>query len=617
MKIFVENAGALEQPIKEVLSETSCAWDENGITVTLGKCDEGIKIISDGKKITLLYSEAASLFRGLGVIISKGEAAYEITQKMQFKQLGNMIDCSRNAVMKVEQIKKFLRISALMGYNMLQLYTEDTYEIEGEPYFGRLRGRYTQSEMREIDDYAYSLGVEVIPCIQTLAHLNCIFNWPEYWDARDIDDILNVGARHTFELLDKMFATMKACFRSRQINIGMDEAHHLGCGKYLDTFGYKPRAELMKEHLKKVIELCRKYDYEPMMWSDMFFRVSSPNGAYDGSVNLTEEALNSVPENVNLVFWHYYSDKPEYYSSMFEKHGQFNRKYSFAGGSSTWYGFAPAQKYSLNALRAAFEVIGDYKLDTIFNTIWGNDGFETAIFASLTSVAAYAQGAWTGDVGDDAIREAMSIVDADFNDFMNMNAFYKIPHVEADNTFMHKYLLYGDVLQGRWDSNIAIGTNEDFENAVPLFEKAEQNEKWGYIFKPLTALAKVLANKSELGINIKKAYDKDDRAELSRLANEVIPECITDTKELLKFHRKRWRTENKDFGFETQDLRLGGLVARLENACEMINEYLDGKCEKLDELEEERLSIDKRIPVGTPINNTGWHFIVTSGRVGS
>lgn len=30
---------------------------------------------------------------------------------------------------------------ALLGYSRLFLYTEDTYEVEGYPYFGALRGQ--------------------------------------------------------------------------------------------------------------------------------------------------------------------------------------------------------------------------------------------------------------------------------------------------------------------------------------------------------------------------------------------------------------------------------------------------------------------------------------------
>ena len=55
---------------------------------------------------------------------------------MEKKTLGVMLDCSRNAVMKPEKVMEFAELIAGMGYNTLMLYTEDTYELEGEPYFG-------------------------------------------------------------------------------------------------------------------------------------------------------------------------------------------------------------------------------------------------------------------------------------------------------------------------------------------------------------------------------------------------------------------------------------------------------------------------------------------------
>lgn len=40
-----------------------------------------------------------------------------------------MIDCSRNGVLKVKSVQQLLCYMAMMGLNMLQLYTEDTYEV--------------------------------------------------------------------------------------------------------------------------------------------------------------------------------------------------------------------------------------------------------------------------------------------------------------------------------------------------------------------------------------------------------------------------------------------------------------------------------------------------------
>ena len=82
---------------------------------------------------------------------------------MKHNHLGVMIDVSRNSVMTVDALKRFIPLLKKMGYNTLMLYTEDTFEIEDEPYFGYMRGRYTKEELSEIDVFAASLGIEVIP----------------------------------------------------------------------------------------------------------------------------------------------------------------------------------------------------------------------------------------------------------------------------------------------------------------------------------------------------------------------------------------------------------------------------------------------------------------------
>ncbi|MDO4741652.1 MAG: family 20 glycosylhydrolase, partial [Eubacteriales bacterium] len=80
-------------------------------------------------------------------------------------------DVSRGAVMKPQAVRRYIDQLACLGMNLLMLYTEDTYEVPEYPYFGHLRGRYSRSDLREIDAYAASMGVELVPCIQTLGHL--------------------------------------------------------------------------------------------------------------------------------------------------------------------------------------------------------------------------------------------------------------------------------------------------------------------------------------------------------------------------------------------------------------------------------------------------------------
>ncbi len=68
-----------------------------------------------------------------------------------------------------------------------------------------------------------------------------------------------------------MIRSVRTLFTGKRIHIGMDEAFQLGLGNYLSRNGYQDRTGIMKRHLDRVCEICRKYEFEPMIWSDMYF----------------------------------------------------------------------------------------------------------------------------------------------------------------------------------------------------------------------------------------------------------------------------------------------------------------------------------------------------------
>ena len=157
-----------------------------------------ILIDRKGNHLYISCREEAHYYRALNRALHHlKEECYCYREELFFERNGLMLDCSRNAVFTVEKIKSILQTLARLGMNVLMLYTEDTYEVEKEPYFGIYRGRYTRDELREIDSYASVLGIELVPCIQTLAHLHNALKWPEMEEVRDSADILQVGKEET------------------------------------------------------------------------------------------------------------------------------------------------------------------------------------------------------------------------------------------------------------------------------------------------------------------------------------------------------------------------------------------------------------------------------------
>ena len=120
---------------------------------------EGIAVVCDGEAVELTWGADVEFFRALS-LIPVPLAVCDIREKANFRSAGPMFDCSRNGVVNPEAMRFFIRKMALMGLNLGMLYTEDTYEVAERPYFGYMRGRYTREEIRAMDDYAKTLGME-------------------------------------------------------------------------------------------------------------------------------------------------------------------------------------------------------------------------------------------------------------------------------------------------------------------------------------------------------------------------------------------------------------------------------------------------------------------------
>ena len=235
-----------------------------------------------------------------------------------------------------------------------------------------------------MDAFATSLGMTMIPCIQTLAHLNAIFRWGKF--PKDCDDILLVDHDRTYELIDRMFATLSECFASRKIHIGMDEAAMVGRGKHLNLHGYEQTNTIMKHHLAKVCEIAEKYGYEVMMWSDMFFRPWNDGKYFIPKCQLPGEIMDTLPPSVIPVYWDYYRTDEQDYSDIIENHKQLSDKTWFAGGIWSWRGVIPHNRFSIQSMIPALDACKKHRIRNVIMTMWGDDGGECSHFSQLPAL---------------------------------------------------------------------------------------------------------------------------------------------------------------------------------------------------------------------------------------
>lgn len=567
---------------------------------------------SDGV-LHMVYGTKPDLCRAL--LAAAGSTAAEGKSERWLSEIGYMADCSRNAVARVDTLKKLVRQAALMGYHFIGLYLEDTLAIPEEPYFGYMRGAYTKEEIAEVVRYAALFGVEIRPYVETLAHLNQITRYEHYQKFIDTDDILLAGDERTYEFLDHYLKAVSDAFPSRRVNLGMDEAHMVGLGKYLDAHGYQNRVEIIQKHLERVMEICRKYGLQPQMWSDMFFRLAFGGEYYVKDKPMAENV--KIPEGLELVYWDYYSADEEHYDDMLRQHRKMTDKVSFAGGVWKWIGFAPHNRYSAVIGKAALSSCRRNGITSVVMTGWGDNGGEASQFSILPGLFEDARLVYEDNLPEAAFYALTGIRE---EDYMKLDLSNPLPARKDRVNNAGKFLLYNDALLGIFDplaQQLASGYYEDAAKQLEQAVRDSSGSSLCYVLKTQASLCRVLQDKANLGTVIRTAYDAGDREKLREIAEEAIPQLLGKLDRFYQDFRKQWMSENKAFGFEVQSLRIGGLRQRILEVQQRLEEYLSGEIAEIDELEKPVLPFAYCEGADvTTLDYNRWNYIVTTAVIG-
>ena len=570
--------------------------------------EEGFTLKREGKNACITYCTKVDFSRAL-LHLAAGKKS--VKQKSAFKEFGYMLDVSRNGVATVDTVKKLIRVYSMMGYNLFGLYMEDTLCIDDEPHFGYMRGAYTKMELKEINDYGRKMGVEVRPYLELLAHLNQLCQYVNYKPFFDCNDILLVGDERTYALIEKIVKRCTECFDTKVFHIGLDEAYLVGRGKYLDKNGYEDKTTVMSKHLYKIKEICDKYGLKLQMWGDMYFKKAY--GYVDAKGAQTEY---DIPDGIDLVYWAYENLEKETYDNYFKSFKEtFGDRITFAGGAKKWAGFVPYNRFSMIVGKASIESSIENKIDSYVLTGWGDDGAECSPFSTLPALFADSQYNYVGKLQDKELFKTLTGIG--FDDFINLDT----PDYRGDdmhNSNASKYLLYCDSFYGIFDNIVPKNSSEFYKKAIETLKKSRPaSGDYKYIFDNLINLCDVLVNKSDFSVRLHKAYHKKDMAKLAELAEEMSV-IVKKVKKFEKSMQTQWMTDYKPFGYEVQNIRLGGLVNRLKYGQEKLRKYLDGKIETIEELDAKQENAGVLWRSDTDINRAlcnNWGVIVSNSVV--
>lgn len=504
---------------------------------------------------------------------------------MSKKYFGVMLDCANGAVMKPEKVKEYMRYLKGFGYNMIQLYTEDAYEVIDEPYFGYMRGGYTMKELKDIAAYGDEIGVTVMPCLELFGHMARIFKWSEYASINDTGYILLADEERTYRLIENQIKTVKECFTCDTIHLGFDEVAGAGTGKYLKKHGYVKESEIFKKHLARVAGIAEKYGLKPLIWSDMIFQTVSGNLAYNNfDKNKINEAKDLAPEKVGVVYWEYFFYHPEKYEEIIDLHLQLDREVWFGGGIHTWTGFTTSNAMSVAAAKAAMTACRNKNINNIIMTLWG--GGNTSFFAALPALC-YARCVYEGVLDEEKIKERFKqVVGVDYDLMADLDA---AETLAADYTALpeigfSKYVVFQDVFNNFLDTRLENISVKKYLAKAEEFEKVKTAGNFKYLFDCQSRLLKLIYYKKELGVQLKERYQAGDKAGLKTLLAQMHTtiECFN---EFYQAFKTQFYIENNERTFNDFALNFGGSIQKLSSCAERLEWYLNGKTDRIEELE--------------------------------
>ena len=511
--------------------------------------------------VTVFYGTLCELAESLGDLLC-GDAP-SVPWRNAFAFRGVMIDCSRGGIPKISFLKRAIATMALTGLSHLALYTEDTFEVEGEPWIGFARGGYSKAEIRELDAFASALGVELFPCIQTLGHLEHLFKNPRYQKYSDGPRILNVFAPESVEFLETLILEASAPYRSKRIHLGADEPWGLGHGNSLNFDSPVKPKEIYLQHLANLAGICERNGLRGIIWSDYIL-------GHSGNEALNDEELSRIPSGLVLDYWNYVAEDGAEHDANLARLGKTAAERMVSPGLRSW------NRFFGNSGKAV--LTGDVFLESAFRngvrnamtTLWGDDGNESLFFTNWAAVTHQLCRMRAPGMSLRSIRLRLErIVGFDprrFEAIDRMNSGEGLAlNIENPNNCPGKLLFYDDPMYAFFthacnDKAVEQHFAEAFHairGLPPVSREDRSLRRIGMLF------ADALRKKLLASLQARDGYKKRDR----NLISEAIRSCHAAEKALGRFrreYRSLWMAERKPFGFEVIDVRLAGVAARLE-----------------------------------------------------
>jgi len=252
-----------------------------------------------------------------------------------FQIRGMHIDL-RVEIMTIEALKNLAKQLSSLGINALVLEYTASFPYQKHATLSN-RYAYSRNEIRELVSYCDGLGIQVIPLLENLGHVQYILRHERYANLRIRRSILSQVDplnKKAIPLFADLIDDLVSLHPSKYIHLGGDETRHLRDKKYSGYIQKHGVSKLYTQYMKQICRIAIDKGKTPLLWADMILKhpqaiedlpvdkIIFINWIYDGAdankfgnVKALEEkgctfwgapALRSGPDNYFLTRWNYH-----------------------------------------------------------------------------------------------------------------------------------------------------------------------------------------------------------------------------------------------------------------------------------------------------------------------
>ena len=194
------------------------------------------------------------------------------TNKPIMKKRGVHLDL-KGVPPTASRLMELLKLFAAARYNVVLVEWEDTFPWTVDERF-RSPTAYSPADIRQFQNVAKDLGLEIIPLVQCLGHMETPLGLPEYrhlqaWadDSSELNPLAD-GARALIQaMVDDVLALMPEV---RHFHLGGDEAWSLGRAPATEAYAREHgKAALYLKHVEPLLDHLNARNIRPILWHDM------------------------------------------------------------------------------------------------------------------------------------------------------------------------------------------------------------------------------------------------------------------------------------------------------------------------------------------------------------